>query len=272
MFDILAFIRFYPRSSSPFPTPFSFLLSSLHIRPQFGRLPDSYPRFLLSRLGGQNPRSFPAFCPAFLEIPFGPLLFLSGARNPRRQAFGSSVLEPRSFPATGWGSGSPPFFPPRRDPLAPAGSVLCSLGVCGRACCPYPHRLFSLSSCPGILFVLCFVKSCFPSVFDLSVSTGNISSLPLLRECRSGSESEQRPTDNMTTCYRPIFRSPDGQPARWGADAAGRLCRRNGMNGCPCDIEEKEKSHNDGYATFVPSCFSGLCFPLSLEMRISGSR
>ena len=135
----------------------------------------------------------------------------------------------------------------------------------------YPHRLFSSPRLPGILFVLCSVKPCFPSVCGLSASTGNISSLPLPPECRSGSESEQRPSDNMTCC-RPIFGSPDGRPARRGADAAGRLCRRNGMNGCPCDIEEKEKSHNDGYATFVPSCFSGLCFPSSLEMRISGSR
>lgn len=215
--------------------------------------------------------AIPAFRSAFLESPFRPLLFLSGARNPRRTGVRSSVLEPRSFPTTGRASGSPPFFPPRRDPSAPAGSVLWSLGVCGRACCPYPHRLFSSPRLPGILFALCSVKPCFPSVFGLSASTGSISSLPLPPECRSGSESEQRPSDNMTCC-RPIFGSPDGRPARRGADAAGRLCRRNGMNGCPCDIEEKEKSHNDGYATFVPSCFSGLCFPSSLEMRISGFR
>lgn len=237
----------------------------------FGHLPDSSLRFLLSRLGGQNPRSFPAFALRSSKFRSARSSFSQGHEIPDVQAVRSSVLEPRSFPTMGRVSGSPPFFHPGviRQPRPEAfyGASEYAVERAG----PYPHRLFSSPRLPGILFALCSVKPCFPSVFGLSASIGNISSLPLLPECRSGSESEQRPSDNMTCC-RPIFGSPDGRPARRGADAAGRLCRRNGMNGCPCDIEEKEKSHNDGYATFVPSCFSGLCFPSSLEMRISGSR
>lgn len=261
---------FGPAPSGPrFPYPYR-LLSRLPPVRTSARFFSSVP--VVSPWRSKSP-FLPAFRSESLEIPFCPLpsSFSQGHEIPDVQAVRSSVLEPRSFPTTGRASGSPPFFPPRRDPSAPAGSVLWSLGVCGRACRSVPSQAFFLSSSPLILFALCSVKPCFPSVFGLSASTGNISSLPLPPECGRAPNRSKGPSDNMTCC-RPIFGSPDGRPARRRADAAGRLCRRNGMNGCPCDIEEKEKSHNDGYATFVPSCFSGLCFPSSLEMRISGFR
>ncbi len=267
MFDILAFIRFYPRSSSPF----SFLLSSLHIRPLFGRRPILLFGSCCLALAVKIPVPFPPL-PGFLR---SSPLSLRGTKSPtyRRSGLPFSNLG-LSRPRGGYRDRLPFFHPGvirQPQPEAFYGASEYAVERAG----PYPHRLFSLFSSLRNPVRALFCKVLFSLCIDLSTSTGNllppISSLPLLRECRSGSESEQRPTDNMTCC-RPIFGSPDGQPARRGADAAGRLCRRNGMNGCPCDIEEKEKSHNDGYATFVPSCFSGLCFPSSLEMRISGSR
>ena len=136
-------------------------------------------------------RRFPPF--ALRSSKSRPLLFLSGARNPRRTGVRSSVLEPRSFPTTGRASGSPPFFPPRRDPSAPAGSVLWSLGVCGRACRSVPSQAFFLFSSPRnpvralfrkALFSLCIRPQCVDRQYKLTSSPARM---------RSGSESEQRP-------------------------------------------------------------------------------
>ena len=261
---------FGPAPSGPrFPYPYR-LLSRLPPVRTSARFFSSVP--VVSPWRSKSP-FLPAFRSESLEIPFRPLpsSFSQGHEIPddRRSGLPFSNLG-LSLPRGGHRDRLPFFHPGVIRQSRPEAFYGASEYAVERAG-PYPHRLFSSPRLPGILFVLCSVKPCFPSVFGLSASTGNISSLPLLPECGRAPNRSKGPSDNMTCC-RPIFGSPDGRPARRRADAAGRLCRRNGMNGCPCDIEEKEKSHNDSYATFVPSCFSGLCFPSSLEMRISGFR
>ncbi len=183
---------FGPAPSGPrFPYPYR-LLSRLPPVRTSARFFSSVP--VVSPWRSKSP-FLPAFRSESLEIPFCPLpsSFSQGHEIPDVQAFGSSVLEPRSFPTTGRASGSPPFFPPRRGPSAPAGSVLWSLGVCGRACRSVPSQAFFLSSSPRnpvralfrkALFSLCIRPQCVDRQYKLTSSPARM---------RSGSESEQRP-------------------------------------------------------------------------------